>query len=164
VADALVNKPAQVVLLGDGEAVYRTAFRNIAARHPKSMAAFLKFDALKAHVIYAGADFFLMPSYFEPCGLGQMISMRYGTLPIVRRIGGLADTVIDADLHPEKGNGFVFVDQTPEKLMGAINRSLKTFKDKTRLTALRKTAMKADFSWDRSAEEYMKVYREALKS
>ena len=163
IADALVAKPAQFVILGDGDGAYRTMFKNIAARHPKFAAAFLKFEAVKAHAVYAGADFFLMPSYFEPCGLGQMISMRYGTLPIVRRVGGLADTVIDADLHPEKGNGFVFVEQSPEKLMGAAQRALKAFKEKTRMTALRKTAMKADFSWDRSAEEYAKLYREAMK-
>ena len=162
IADTLLEKPAQLVVLGDGEPVYRTAFRNIAARHPKNAAAFLNFDAMKAHTIYAGADFFLMPSYFEPCGLGQMISMRYGALPIVRRVGGLADTVLDADLHPEKGNGFVFVEPTPEKLMGAVQRSLKAFKEKSRLSTLRRTAMRADFTWDKSAEEYVKLYREAM--
>ena len=155
----MVAKGAQLVLLGEGDAVYHTTFRNIAARHPKNVAAFLKFDAVLAHEVYAGSDFFLMPSYFEPCGLGQMISMRYGTLPIVRRVGGLADTVIDADLHPEKGNGFVFVEAQPEKLMGAVKRAMKAFKDKARLDALRKTAMRTDFSWDKSAEKYAQLYR-----
>ena len=164
IADALTAKPAQFVILGEGDAAYRTMFRNIAARHPKSAAAFVRFDAVRAHGIYAGADFFLMPSYFEPCGLGQMISMRYGTLPIVRRVGGLADSVIDAELHPEKGNGFVFVEKSPEKLMAAIRHALTAFKDKARLAALRKTAMKADFSWDKSAEEYMRLYAEAMRS
>ena len=162
--DTLVKKPAQFVLLGDGDGVYRTAFRNIALRHPKSAAAWIGFDSVKAHSVYAGSDFFLMPSYFEPCGLGQMIAMRYGSLPVVRRVGGLADTVIDAVLHPERGNGFVFVEKTPEKLMSAVNHALAAFKDKTRLNAIRKTAMKVDFSWDRSAEEYMKLYTDALKS
>lgn len=162
ICEELFAKGAQFVILGDGDTVYRTTFRNIAARHPKQAAAFLDFNAVEAHAIYAGADFFMMPSYFEPCGLGQMISMRYGTPPIVRRIGGLADTVIDADLHPEKGNGFVFVEQRPEKLMGALKRALKAFKDKPRMTALRKTAMKADFSWDRSAEKYAQIYRKVL--
>ena len=162
ICNDLVAKGAQFVILGDGDAVYRTLFRNIAARHPKNAAAFIGFDALQAQAVYAGADFFLMPSYFEPCGLGQMISMRYGTLPIVRRVGGLADTVIDADLHPEEGNGFVFVEQTPEKLMGAVKRALKAFKDKGRLEALRKMAMKADFSWDKSAEKYTQLYRKVL--
>jgi starch synthase len=163
ICDALVTKPAQFVILGDGEAVYHTTFRNIAARHPKNAAAFLRFDADQAHAIYAGADFFLMPSYFEPCGLGQMIGMRYGTLPVVRRVGGLADTVIDADLHPEKGNGFVFVERTPEKLLSVIKRALKAFKDKPRMQAFRKTAMKSDFSWSKSAEKYAQLYRKILK-
>ena len=162
--DELLKMPAQFIILGDGEGVYRTAFRNIASRHPSKAAAFIGFDSRMAHSVYAGADFFLMPSYFEPCGLGQMISMRYGTPPVVRRVGGLADTVIDADLHPEKGNGFVFVEPSPEKLLSAAQRALKVFKDKTRLTALRKTAMKADFSWEKSAEAYMKLYREVLRS
>ncbi len=164
ICDELVAKPAQFVILGDGDAVYRTVFRNLAARHPKRVAALIGFDAIQAHAVYAGADFFLMPSYFEPCGLGQMISMRYGTLPVVRRVGGLADTVIDADLHPEKGNGFVFVEQTPEKLMAAIRRALKAFKDKPRLSMLRKTAMKTDFSWDKSAEKYAQLYRKVLSA
>ncbi len=158
----LIAKGAQFVILGDGDAVYRTVFRNIAARHPKNAAAFIGFDTVRAHEIYAGSDFFLMPSSFEPCGLGQMISMRYGTLPVVRRVGGLADTVIDADLHPEKGNGFVFVEQKPEKLFGAVKHALKAFKDKPRLTALRKMAMKADFSWEKNAEKYAQLYRDVL--
>lgn len=164
ICDELVAKHAQFVILGDGDAVYHTTFRNIAARHPKNTAAFLRFDTDQAHAIYAGSDFFLMPSYFEPCGLGQMISMRYGTLPVVRRVGGLADTVIDADLHPEKGNGFVFVERTPEKLMSVIRRALKAFKDRTRMQALRKTAVKADFSWDKSAEKYAQIYRKVLSA
>lgn len=163
-ANTFLKKEAQFVILGDGDPVYRTAFKNIVARHPKNAAAFIGFDTEKAHSIYSASDFFLMPSYFEPCGLGQMIAMRYGSLPIVRRVGGLADTVIDAVLHPERGNGFVFVEKSPEKLMTAVNHALGIFKDKARLATVRKTAMKADFSWDRSAEEYVKLYMEALKS
>ena len=92
-----------------------------------------------------------MPSYYEPCGLGQMISMRYGTLPIVRKTGGLADTVVDADDDPQEGNGFVFKERIPEKLLIATERAIRLFQNKARFAQAQKNAMKTDFSWDKSA-------------
>lgn len=162
-ADKFLKQKVQFVLLGEGDAVYHTAFKNIAKRHPANCRAFLGFDATKAHGIYAGADFFLMPSYFEPCGLGQMISMRYGTLPIVRNVGGLADTVVDVDAHPAKGNGFVFDQQHPGRLLAAIERALKRFGDKKGMEAVQQRAMGQDFSWDNSAKKYLALYEGLLK-
>jgi starch synthase len=162
-ADAFLSKDVQFVLLGEGDKVYHTTFRNIGKRYTKTSKVLLGFDAMKAHGIYAGADFFLMPSYFEPCGLGQMISMRYGALPIVRNVGGLADTVTDVDAHPEKGNGFVFDQQTPSRLLAAVERSKKIFSDKKRLESVQKRAMRLDFSWDASAKKYLKIYEDLLK-
>ncbi len=157
-ADKFLSKNVQFVLLGEGDRVYHTTFRNIGKRHPKKSHVILGFDAVKAHAIYAGADFFLMPSYFEPCGLGQMISMRYGTLPIVRNVGGLADTVKDLDASPEDGNGFVFDEQSPAKLLDAIDRALKLYEDRRPFEIARKRAMEQDFSWGNSAKKYMGVY------
>ena len=162
-ADKFLSQNVQFVFLGEGDKVYHTAFRNIGKRHPKKSRMFLGFDALKAHEIYAGADFFLMPSYFEPCGLGQMISMRYGTLPIVRKVGGLADTVTDLDASPEKGNGFVFDEQDPGRLLAAIGRALKHFPGKKKLEVVQKRAMRQDLSWDASAKKYLKLYEDLLK-
>jgi starch synthase len=160
-ADKLLGGRAQFVLLGEGDAVYHTTFANIGKRYPKNSRMYLDFDGAKAHTIYAGADFFLMPSLFEPCGLGQMIAMRYGALPIVRNVGGLADTVRDAD-ETADGNGFVFDGQSPEKLLSAIGRALALWDDKARLAVVRKRGMSADFSWDASAKEYLKLYEGLL--
>ncbi len=160
--EEFLSQKAQFVLLGEGDRVYHTTFRNVAVRHPKNTAVFLTFNAAEAHAIYAGADFFPMPSYFEPCGLGQMIAMKYGALPIARQTGGLADTVVDAD--EANGNGFIFKEPSPEKFLEAILRARMVFEDKKKLAALQKRAMKADFSWEKSAGHYLKLYRETVKT
>ncbi len=163
-ADKFLSGRVQFVLLGEGDDVYHTLFRNIGNRYPKTSRMFLDFDAVKAHGVYAAADFYLMPSYFEPCGLGQMISMRYGSLPIARRVGGLVDTIVDLDENPKTGNGFLFTEKSPEKLLKAIERAKKLFADKKKLSIVRKRAMGIDFSWDRSAREYMSLYRRVTKT
>jgi starch synthase len=162
IADEFLSLPVQFVLLGEGDAVYHTTFQNIGKRHPKNTSIHLGFDAMEAHQIYAGSDFFLMPSYFEPCGLGQMISMRYGTMPIVRKTGGLADTVTDADDDSKKGTGFVFEGRNPDKLFETIKRAVKFFEDKKRVAEVRQRGMSADFSWDHSAKEYERFYTDIL--
>ena len=162
IAERFLSKPVQFVLVGDGDDVYQTMLKNIRARHPGNTAVFLGFHTAEAHQIYAGADFFLMPSFFEPCGLGQLISLRYGTVPVVRRTGGLADTIPDADENPKTGNGFVFDGHSPEAFLKAIERGLLAFQDKKRFTGIQKIGMKADFSWHKSALEYKKFYREIL--
>ncbi|MGH7198610.1 MAG: glycogen synthase GlgA [Candidatus Omnitrophota bacterium] len=162
-ADALLSRKAQLVLLGDGDAVYKRGFGNVGRRHPGSASVHIGFNAAEAHKIYAGSDFFLMPSHFEPCGLGQMISLRYGTLPIVRRTGGLADTIEDADADPKHGNGFVFEDRRAHGFLGSVDRAIRAFRDTRRFDALRRHAMKMDFSWDVSATEYVKYYKEIMR-
>lgn len=161
--DRILALGAQFVLLGEGEPVYKTTFANVAKRNPKQASVHLGFDAAESHRIYAGSDFFLMPSYFEPCGLGQLISLKYGTLPVVRRTGGLADTIVDADQDAANGNGFSFKDRSPEKLLDACERALRAFREPARLEALRARAMAADFSWGRSADEYLGFF-EALRA
>ncbi len=162
-ADKFLSQNVQFVLLGEGDHVYHTTFQNIGNRHPKTSRIILGFDSEKAHSIYAGSDFFLMPSYFEPCGLGQMISMRYGSLPIVRGVGGLADTVNDLNESPAGGNGFVFDEQSPEKLLSAIDRALKFYTDKISLETAKKRAMQQDFSWDNNAKKYLSLYESLIR-
>lgn len=159
ISDAFLSLGAQFVLLGDGERVYQTTFKNIEARNKTRAKMYFGFDATSAHAIYAGADFFLMPSYFEPCGLSQMISMRYGTLPIVRHTGGLADTVRDCDLEPVRGNGIVFQGPSPEKLLDATRRAVRLFADKKRFARHRRVAMLEDYSWKKSAQAYKDFYK-----
>lgn len=162
IADTFLSQKAQLVLLGDGDKTLEAAFKAIVKRHPKNASAHLGFNAVEAHRIYAGSDFFLMPSAFEPCGLGQLISLRYGTLPIVRRTGGLADTIVDVAAEPKRGNGFVFEGHNARELLRAIGRAQMLFGDQKRLGGLRTRAMKADFSWGKSAKAYMKFYKEIL--
>jgi starch synthase len=160
--DAMLAKDIQFVLLGDGDPAYKTTFSNVGKRHAGTgkVSTNIGFDSADARKVYAGADFFLMPSYFEPCGLGQLISLKYGTLPIVRATGGLVDTIVDADADPKNGNGFMFRDHTPERLIQAVDRAIKAYGDKKRMSVLKKRAMKADFSWTKSAKAYRDLYKE----
>ena len=130
--------------------------------HHEKLKAFLAFDNKLAHLIEAGADMFLMPSLYEPCGLNQMYSLKYGTVPIVRKTGGLADTVIDFNENSERGNGFVFEDYEPEKLLNAIKRALIAYKDSNIWNKIMLRGMKADHSWDASANKYEYIYKHAL--
>jgi starch synthase len=120
------------------------------------------FDEALAHQIEAGADIFLMPSLYEPCGLNQMFSLKYGTIPIVRKVGGLKDTVIDYDAEGGIGTGFVFDTYEPEALWESIERALRLFADKRSWTGLMHRAMRMDFSWDRSAQAYDNLYKKLL--
>jgi starch synthase len=115
------------------------------------------FDDLLARKIYAGSDLFLMPSHFEPCGLGQMIAMSYGSLPIVREVGGLKDTVIPYD--QEGATGFAFNEASSQALLKAVNTALNLFKEKSAWRKLQRDAMSRDFSWENSAKEYLNIYR-----
>jgi starch synthase len=148
---------AQVVLLGTGERRYEEPLAALAARE-RSLVAALKYDEVLAHRIYAGSDFFLMPSRFEPCGLGQIISLRYGTVPIVRATGGLADTVTDVTANPKTGNGFVFEVYTADALFDAVQRASQAYRNRRAWTSLRKRGMAADLSWSSSAKAYADLY------
>jgi starch synthase len=123
------------------------------------VAARIGFDDGLAHLIEGGTDLFLMPSWYEPCGLNQMYSQRYGALPIVRATGGLQDTVVDVDESPERGTGFKFRDYTPKALVGAIERGVRAFGNPKAWKGFQQNAMRQDFSWDVSAREYVKVFR-----
>jgi starch synthase len=121
------------------------------------------FDEALAHLIYAGCDFFLMPSRYEPCGLGQLIAMKYGTIPIARRTGGLADTIQDYNHILSKGTGFLFSDYTPSAMQDAVKRALCVFTDNERMKKIIFNAMKSDFSWKSSADKYLELYSKAIK-
>ncbi len=164
IADSFLSRKVQFVLLGEGEAAYKTAFGNIQRRHPKNSKVYLEFDAQEARRIYAGADFFMMPSIFEPCGLSQLISLKYGTIPVVRHTGGLADTIKDIGADPQEGNGLVFQSRSPEKFLETLVLAENLFQDKDRFQNIRKRAMKSDFSWKKSAVKYAEFYKEIMKS
>ncbi|MBI3316170.1 MAG: glycogen synthase [Candidatus Omnitrophica bacterium] len=163
VMDPFLSRKVQMVILGDGDHTYESSYRNFARKHAENCSALVGFGVAESHQIYAGSDFLLMPSLFEPCGLGQMIALKYGTLPVVRKTGGLADTIVDADEYPKRGNGFVFKERDPEELLDTLDRALSAFEDKKRFGSLRKSAMHSDFSWDRSAHAYKEYYREILQ-
>jgi starch synthase len=160
--DVLVHDGVSMVLLGSGEGRYERALTEAARRHAGRLAVQLRFDEGLAHRIEGGADAFLMPSRYEPCGLNQMYSLRYGTVPIVREVGGLADTVRDADRDPERGNGFTFAPYHPAALLEAVRRAAAAFADPARWRTLARRGMEADFSWARSAEAYQDLYWETL--
>jgi starch synthase len=157
--DELITFHAVWVMLGSGERQYEDMWRSLAARYPRRVSATIGFDERLAHRIEAGADLFLMPSRFEPCGLNQMYSLRYGTVPIVRATGGLADTVVEA--RAPGGNGIRFTDYSPAALVDAVRRALELYRNPKLWKQLQQTGMAADFSWDASAREYVKVYESA---
>jgi starch synthase len=154
----IVQREAQLAVLGAGSHAYEEAFRRAAAAHPAQVAARIGFDEGLAHRIEAGADVFLMPSRYEPCGLNQMYSLRYGTVPVVRAVGGLEDTVEDFDGW-NRGTGFKFRDYAPAALLLALRRAVETWRDRRAWRALMLRGMAQDFSWDRSARGYEALYR-----
>lgn len=163
ILDQMMEREVQLVLLGSGELRYEDFFATAAARFPEKFAVRTGFDEALAHRIEAGADIFLMPSLYEPCGLNQMFSLKYGTIPIVRAVGGLKDTVIDHDTEPGKGTGFVFDRYEPQALWDGIQRALRVFGDNRSWMALMHRAMRMDFSWDRSAQAYSNLYKQLLR-
>jgi starch synthase len=163
ISGKILQLPVQLVLLGTGDPTYERHFRLLHKRHRAKVHATIGFDNAWAHQIYAGADMFLMPSRFEPCGLGQLISLRYGTIPIVRHTGGLADTITDYDPLRDEGNGFAFRDYKPAALYEAMERAVSLFADRARWQALVQRAMRQDWSWNRSAQAYEALYTRALQ-
>ncbi len=158
----LLAQGVQLVVLGIGDQHYHEIFQNLAARYPDQVAIFLTFNTVLAQSIYAGSDMFLMPSRFEPCGLGQLIAMRYGSVPIVRSVGGLADTVQEYDPHTGEGNGFTFTNYDPWELFAAIVRALELYRFKDIWRTLQRRGMAANHSWQASAIRYIEVYRNAI--
>jgi starch synthase len=152
----------QFVCLGNGSARYEAATRELQSRFPHKVGLFIGYDAELAHQITAGSDFFLMPSRYEPCGLNQMYSLRYGTLPIVRATGGLMDTVVDPNESSTQANGFKFSAYTSQDLARTMIRALSVYYSSAIFKNMRKNAMQADFSWDQTARRYEEVYKAAL--
>ncbi|MFN2272646.1 MAG: glycogen synthase [Anaerolineae bacterium] len=160
----LEENDAQFILLGTGHEDYHEMFERVQARYPNRIRAFLKFDDVLARRIYAGADMFLMPSAVEPCGLGQMIAMRYGCVPIVRATGGLADTVPNYTTRNRKGLGFTFTKYTPKACISSLKRALKTYRTKKAWRKIQQRGMESDFSWSSSAQEYVELYQKATQT
>jgi len=158
--DQLMSRPLQMIVLGSGEPRYEQFFLNAAQNFPDRLTVRNNFDEPLAHQIEAGADIFLMPSLYEPCGLNQMFSLKYGTVPIVRAVGGLKDTVEDYQAEKSTGTGFVFEPYTPEAMIESVDRAARLFHDKKGWTTLQRNAMLMDFSWDRSAQAYSDLYEQ----
>jgi starch synthase len=153
--------PWQAILLGTGEPSLEAACRQLEAEFPYRVRAVVRFDAALSRRMYAGGDMLLMPSRYEPCGLAQMIAMRYGCLPVARSTGGLRDTVIDTQV-PESSTGFLFEDSTPAALAAALRHAIAAYKDRQGWQARQRCAMGQDFSWQRSAQAYAMLYNRLL--
>ena len=156
--EELMRKDIQLVVLGTGDGRYENMFRQLQERFPEKVSANILFDEVVAQKIYAASDLFLMPSLFEPCGLGQLFAMRYGTVPIVRKTGGLADTVKHYNRETREGTGFVFEDYDARGMMWAIERALEVYYEPQEFQNVVRNAMQCDFSWGKSAEKYIELY------
>jgi starch synthase len=157
------SEKLQLVILGVGDEKYMQILQEYKAAAPRNISINLEFRPHLARQIYAGSDMFLMPSHYEPCGLGQLIALRYGAVPVVRKTGGLGDTVFDAKENYKEANGFTFDEYTPEALWGAVTRALEAYHEKKKWEKLVRSGMNADYSWERSARKYDELYRKALK-
>ena len=156
VAEGIVAEGGQLVVIGQGESRFENALRGLARKRPDAVGVHVGFNETDARRMFAASDFLLMPSRFEPCGLAQMYAQRFGSLPVVRRTGGLADTVEDGV------TGFTFTDASPKGFMGAVRRALETFAEKKRLNAMRRSAMSRSFGWEHAAGHYAGLYTRAF--
>jgi starch synthase len=156
----MLNTNMQFVLLGSGSQEYERGYRDLARHFPRKVAVHFGYNETLAHRIEAGSDFFLMPSRFEPCGLNQMYSLRYGTIPIVRATGGLDDSVLDWTQNAKFATGIKFSEYNSRSLAKAIRKALVLFSQPKLFQACRRNAMKADFSWDRTVHDYIEVYQQ----
>jgi starch synthase len=167
-APGFIGLGCQIVVLGEGDREYHDQLRAFRDKHPDRVGIYLGFNEALAHVIEAGAELFLMPSRYEPCGLNQMYSLRYGTPPVVRNTGGLADTVVNTtpeNLALERATGFVFTDYDPNVLFETVKSALELRHDRPdAFHQVVQTAMAQDWSWDRSAEAYEALYRKVMGS
>jgi len=163
IADELLSLDLQMVILGTGDEKYHRLFKKMSVKYPKKISVNLGFDNPLAHLIEAGSDMFLMPSRYEPCGLNQLYSLRYGTVPIVRKTGGLADTIENYDPKTSEGTGFVFKNYEASELLNTIKRALRVYEDKNAWVKLIKNGMKKDFSWEASAKKYVDIYQRAIQ-
>jgi starch synthase len=154
----------QLIVLGSGEKALEDSFLNLAKRYSNKISIQIGFDDKLARRIFAGSDFFIMPSRFEPCGLAQQYAMRYGSIPVARKTGGLADTIIDLEKDQRHGNGLLFQEPSPDCLRQVINRAIELFQNPEKFKSIRKNALNSYFSWDLAAKKYENVYQWALQS
>jgi starch synthase len=164
IAEELAQRDLVITALGSGDAYYENLFRDWASRHPASVAVRFGYNEALSHKIEAGSDLFLMPSRYEPSGLNQLYSLKYGTVSVVRATGGLDDTIEEWDAEKGTGTGFKFAGFDPLDLLAEIDRALEAFKEKTDWQKLMRNGMAKDYSWAVPAKEYVKVYEEAVKS
>jgi len=160
--EELMQEQCQFVVLGTGDKKYHDLLTKLKQKYPDHIGVNLGYDAEMAELIYAGADLFVMPSRYEPCGLGQLISFKYGTVPVVRRTGGLADTVSDYDPQTGEGEGFVFTEYSANALLRTMRRACDTFHKRSVWKVLQEKLMRLDYSWDASAKKYVSLYMKAL--
>ena len=161
--DSLIAMGVNLIVLGKGEDAYEKLFEKASDSLKGRIYVHIGFEESLARLIYAGSDFFLMPSQYEPCGLGQLIAMKYGTVPIARKTGGLADTIQDYDHLTHSGTGFLFSDYTPYALQDALKRAICVFTDKAKMKQMASEVMKNNFSWSRSTDKYIELYMLARK-
>ena len=161
--EELMSLGVNLIILGKGDEEFHTGFSQAAKKHRERISVTIGFEESLAHKIYAGSDFFLIPSRYEPCGLGQLISMRYGSIPVGRSTGGLADTIQDFNPLTSKGIGFLFSDYTSSAMQDAIKRALCVYTDRDKLNKMILSAMNMDFSWKSSAERYIELYKHAME-
>ena len=159
----LLSLPIQIVLLGNGDEYYEDIFKYYASIYPSRISTNILFDEKRAQQIYAASDMFLMPSLFEPCGIGQLIALKYGSIPIVRETGGLKDTIIPYNKYTGKGNGFSFSNYSGEELLDTIIKALELYNDKASWDKLVQNAMSSNNSWETSAKNYMNLYSNLIK-
>ncbi|MFZ1684425.1 MAG: glycogen synthase GlgA [Candidatus Zixiibacteriota bacterium] len=157
-AETLFARNVQMIVLGTGDAKYQTLMSDLETKYPDKVRTFVKFDDALAHKIEAASDIFLMPSRWEPCGLNQLYSLKYGTVPVVREVGGLADTVTDFDPVTGRGTGFVFKEYKAAAMLKALDRAIESFGKKRVWTKIVKAGMLKDFSWDNSARQYVSLF------
>jgi len=158
--DRLLTRDLRLVILGSGEPQFEKFLADVAAAHPARMAVRVGYSEPLAHLVYAGSDFFLMPSRYEPCGLSQMYAMRYGTLPIVHATGGLRDTVVPFLEDADRATGFAFEDYHAEGLLEAVDTALSAWRNPRAMRRLQRNAMKQDFTWEHSARLYEELFFE----
>jgi starch synthase len=163
VSDELMSLDASWVVIGTGDALYERMWQSLRDRHPARVGVFLGFDEARAHLAEAGADLFLMPSRFEPCGLNQMYSLRYGTVPVVHAVGGLDDTIRTFRPNARHANGFKFSEGSAAGMLAAIRQAVRLYHNEARWAQVMSNGMTDDHSWDRAAREYVKVYKRARR-
>ena len=163
IIDELLAEDVQFVLVGTGDWAYEDTFRNLAQRYPTKVSANILFNEGLAHQVYAASDIFIMPSSYEPCGLSQLIALKYGSIPVVRETGGLKDTVIPFNKYTKQGNGLTFKNLNAHELLFTIKRALGYYADSVVWESLVRNAMESDYGWSRSAKAYADLYQRVLK-